>query len=56
MKCKCYASISCNDGANFYKGNWYSCEKKSWGYIIADNNGNTHTFTSARFRVFFTWQ
>lgn len=56
MKCKCCASISCNDGANFYKGNWYSCEKKSWGYIIADNNGNTHNFTSARFRVFFTWQ
>ena len=39
-----------------YKGNWYSCEKKPWGYIVTDDDGNTHNFTSARFRMFFTWQ
>ena len=31
MKCKCFTGILCDDGANFYKGNWYSCEKKPWG-------------------------
>ena len=24
MKCKCFTCILCDDGANFYKGNWYS--------------------------------
>ena len=34
MKCKCFTGILCEDGANFYKGNWYSCEKKPWGISL----------------------
>lgn len=56
MKCKCFTGILCDDGAIFSKGNWYSCEKKSWGYIVTDVEGNNHNFISARFRMFFTGQ
>ena len=56
MKCKCITGIECNDGANFYKGTWYDCEKKTWGYTVTDANGNNHNFTSAYFHMYFVWK
>ena len=56
MKSKCECSVLCNDGANFYRGEWYDCEKRKWGYVITDKNGNKHDFTFASFCKHFSWK
>jgi len=56
MKCKCSSGIFCNDGANFYRGEWYKCEQRPYGYIVTDNEGKGHSFTFATFRKYFAWK
>lgn len=56
MKCKCDSGILCNDGSNFYRGDWYDCEKKKWGYTVTDGEGNKHDFTFSSFCKHFSWK
>lgn len=56
MKCKCISSVLCNDDAHFYRGNWYDCEKRKWGYTVTDEKGNKHDFMFASFRQYFEWK